>query len=46
MDPIIDQALKMAGIGGGKRPIGSLTSEEPKFVDHVSPIKAFKGYPR
>ena len=46
VDPIIDQALKMAGISGGKRPIGSLKSEEPSFVDHVSPIKAFAGYPR
>lgn len=46
IDPIIDQALKMAGIGGGKRPIGSLTSEEPKSVEKVSPVRAFRGYPR
>lgn len=46
VDPIIDKALRMAGIGGGKRPIGSLTSTEPPSVDKVSPVTAFKGYPR
>jgi hypothetical protein len=46
VDPIIDQALKMAAIPGGKKAIGSLNSEEPKSVDKVSPVKAFKGYPR
>ena len=46
VDPIIDKALKMAGIPGGKKPIGSLKSEEPPSVDKVSPVRAFKGYPR
>jgi hypothetical protein len=46
VDPIIDKALNMAGIGGGKKAIGSLTSEEPKSIDKTSPVKAFKGYPR
>jgi len=46
VDPIIDKALTMAGIGGGKTPIGTLTSEEPPSVDKTSPVKAFKGYPR
>ena len=46
VDPIIDKALKMAGIGGGKKPIGTATSEEPPSVDTVSPVKGFKGYPR
>jgi len=46
VDPIIDKALSMAGISGGKRPIGTLTSEEPPSVDKTSPVKAFKGYPR
>ena len=46
VDPIIDKALKMAGISGGKKPIGTLTSEEPTSVEKVSPVKAFKGYPR
>jgi hypothetical protein len=46
VDPIIDKALRMAGIGGGKKPIGSLTSTEPPSVDKTSPVRAFKGYPR
>ena len=46
VDPIIDKALKMAGISGGKKAIGSLKSEEPPSVDKTSPVKAFKGYPR
>ena len=46
VDQIIDKALKMAAIPGGKKPIGSLTSEEPPSVDKTSPVKAFKGYPR
>jgi hypothetical protein len=46
VDPIIDKALRMAGIDGGKQPIGSLKSEEPSTVDKTSPVTAFKGYPR
>ena len=46
VEPIIDQALKMAGISGGKKAIGSLASQEPLSVDKTSPVKAFKGYPR
>jgi hypothetical protein len=46
VDPIIDKALAMTGIGGGKKAIGSLTSQEPPSVDKTSPVKAFKGYPR
>ena len=46
VDPIIDKALRMAGIGGGKQPIGSLTSTEPPSIDKTSPVRAFKGYPR
>jgi hypothetical protein len=46
VDPIIDQALKMAGIPGGKKAIGSLNSQEPPSVEKVSPVKAFKGYKR
>jgi len=46
VDPIIDKALAMTGIGGGKKAIGSLTSQEPPLVDKTSPVKAFKGYPR
>ena len=46
VDPIIDQALQMTNTPGGKQLIGTGQSEEPSFVDHVSPIKAFAGYPR
>ena len=46
VDPVIDLALKMTNIPGGKISVSSDDSEEPKFVDTVSPIKAFKGYPR
>jgi hypothetical protein len=46
VDPIIDKALAMAGISGGKKANGSLTSEEPPSVDKTRPVRAFKGYPR
>jgi len=44
--PIIDQALKMTGTPGGKRMVSTPSSDEPNFVDTVSPVKSFKGYPR
>jgi hypothetical protein len=44
--PILDQALKMTDTPGGKRLVSTAKSEEPSFVDKVSPVKAFKGYPR
>ena len=43
---IIDQALQMTDTPGGKQLVGSAESEEPKSVEKVSPVKAFKGYPR
>ena len=43
---IIDAALKMTKTPGGKRMASTGPSEEPKFVDTQSPVKAFKGYPR
>lgn len=46
VDPVIDLALKMTNISGGKRPVSSDASEEPGYVDTVSPVQAFKGYPR
>ena len=46
VDPIIDAALRMTNTPGGKKLVSSPKSEEPKFVDTTSPIKAFKGYPR
>lgn len=46
VDPIIDQALKMTGTPGGKRMVSSPESTEPDFVQDVSPIRPFRGYPR
>ena len=46
VDPVIDLALKMTDIPGGKISVSSDDSEEPGYVDTTSPIKAFKGYPR
>ena len=43
---VIDAALTMTKTPGGKKMVSTGPSEEPKFVDHVSPIKPFKGYPR
>lgn len=44
VDPIIDQALKMTKTPGGKKLVSTAKSQEPAFVDKVSPIKSFKGY--
>lgn len=46
VDPVIDLALKMTNISGGKIPVSTDDSQEPAYVDTVSPIRAFKGYPR
>ena len=46
VDPVIDLALKMTNIPGGKISVSSDASEEPGYVDSTSPVKAFKGYPR
>ena len=46
VDPVIDAALSMTNTPGGKKLVSTAASEEPNFVDKVSPIKAFKGYPR
>ena len=46
VDPVIDLALKMTDIAGGKISVSSDASEEPAYVDTTSPIRAFKGYPR
>jgi hypothetical protein len=45
-DPIIDKALAMTQTPGGKHLVTTSTSEEPKSVDTVSPIKPFRGYER
>ena len=46
IEPIIDQALAMTDTPGGKDLVSTAKSVEPKLVDTVSPVKAFKGYPR
>ena len=46
VDPVIDLALKMTDTPGGKRPVSTDASEEPGYVDSVSPIRPFAGYPR
>jgi len=46
VDPVIDLALKMTNIKGGKIAVSTDDSEEPGYVDTTSPIRAFKGYPR
>jgi hypothetical protein len=43
--PYIDDALKTMGLKG-KRLISTTTSIETTDVDKVSPVKAFKGYPK
>lgn len=44
VDPVIDAALKMTDISGGKKPVSSDASEEPGYVNQNSPLKGFKGY--
>ena len=44
VDPVIDLALKMSEIPGGKKPVSTAASEEPGFVGTQSPVKAFRGY--
>ena len=46
VEPIIDQALKMAGLPAKKIQVSTPNSLEPSSVNHTSPVKAFKGYPR
>ena len=46
VEPIIDQALKMAGLPAKKVQISTPNSLEPASVLKQSPVKAFAGYPR
>ena len=46
VEDVIDLALKLTGTEGGKELIGTEASQEPPGTDTVSPVKAFKGYPR
>ena len=44
VEPVIDQALKMAGLPAKKVQISTPNSLEPASVNHASPVKPFKGY--
>jgi hypothetical protein len=44
VEPIIDQALKMAGLPVKKVQISTPNSLEPASVNHTSPVKPFNGY--
>jgi hypothetical protein len=44
VEPIIDQALQMAGLPAKKVQISTPNSLEPSLVNHQSPVKPFKGY--
>jgi len=46
IEPIIDQALKMAGLPDEKIQISTPNSLEPASVLKQSPVKPFAGYPR
>lgn len=43
---LIDAALKMTDISGGKKPISTTNSEEPDLVNTTSPLPGFAGYNR
>jgi hypothetical protein len=44
VEPVIDQALKMAGLPAKKIQISTPNSLEPASVNHTSPVRPFKGY--
>ena len=44
VEPVIDQALKMAGLPAKKVQISTPNSIEPASVNHQSPVQPFKGY--
>jgi hypothetical protein len=46
VEPIIDQALAMAGLPVKKVQISTPNSLEPASVQKQSPVKPFAGYPR
>ena len=46
VDQLIDTALKLAGISGGKVLVGSKHSHEIETINTQSPIQSFQGYPR
>lgn len=46
MDGLIDRALKLAGIKGGKKLVSTKNSEETPDTNTHSPLQPFRGYPR
>jgi hypothetical protein len=46
VEPVIDQALKMAQLPAKKIQVSTPNSLEPASVLTKSPVQAFKGYPR
>ena len=46
VDELIDRALKLAGIKGGKKLVGSKHSHEVETTNTKSPLQGFRGYPR
>jgi hypothetical protein len=46
VEPVIDQALKMAQLPAKKIQVSTPNSLEPASVLTQSPVQAFKGYPR
>ena len=46
VEPVIDQALKMAGLPGTKVQVSTPNSIEPTLVNMQSPMQGFRGYPR
>ena len=46
VEPIIDQALKMAGLPAKKVQVSTPNSLEPASVMKQSPVRPFAGYPR
>jgi len=44
VEPVIDQALKMAGLPAKKIQISTPNSLEPGSVNHTSPVRPFAGY--
>jgi len=45
-EDLVDQALKMTGVPGGKINVAGNSSSEPADVNKSSPVAGFKGYAR
>lgn len=45
-DAVIDRALALTKTAGGKTPVARPGSVDPVGTNAVSPVQAFKGYPR